>query len=205
MVSFTRLGIPIIATLIVGGLVSFILVFSFYPEKHENVQVDGKCFELKGAAHNTYTNLLAQSKKNYLENLTSNIIDLNSIIPITFTGQNSEIYKFIDKHDIEVTSKQNVIFYPNINGSVIIGNVPGTVLSSIISDISVNDLVPSSKSIPGSISIIPNPQLSQHDFESASLLQNQFVQNGLRIIVKNSDDVTKAECRYQPDHPDNIT
>ena len=140
-----------------------------------------------------------------MENLTSNIIDLNSIIPITFTGQNSEIYKFIDKHDIEVTSKQNVIFYPNINGSVIIGNVPGTVLSSIISNISVNDLVASSKSIPGSISIIPNPQLTQHDFEGASLLQNQFVQNGLRIIVKNSDDVTKAECRYQPDHPDNIT
>jgi hypothetical protein len=205
LISFTRLGIPIIATLIVGGLISFILVFNFYPEKHENVQVDGKCFELKGAAHNTYNHLLAQSKKNYLENLTSKITDLNSIIPVTFTGQNSEIYKFIDKHDITVTSKQNVIFYPNINGSVIIGNVPGTMLSSIINDLSVNDLVPSSKSIPGSISIMPNPQLMQQDFKNASLLRDQFVQTGLRTIVKNSDDATEAECRYQPDHPDNIS
>jgi hypothetical protein len=199
MVSFTRLGIPIIATLIVGGLISFILVFSFYPEKHENVQMDGKCFELKGTAHNIYIHLLAQSKKNYLEILTSKITDLNSIIPITFTGQNPEIYKFIDKHDIAVTFKQNVIFYPNINGSVIIGNVPGTMLSSIINDLSLNDLLPSSKSIPGSISIMPNAQLTEQDFQNASLLQNQFVQNGLRTIVKNSDDVTEAECRYQPD------
>jgi hypothetical protein len=191
--------------LIVGGLISFFLVFNFYPEKHENVQVDGKCFELKGAAHNTYNHLLAQSKKNYLENLTSKITDLNSLVPITFTGQNSEIYKFIDKHDIAVTSKQNVIFYPNINGSVIIGNVPGTMLSSIINNISLNDLALSSKSIPGSISIMPNDQLTEQDFENASLLQDQFVQNGLRNIVKNSDDVTGAECRYQPDYPDKIT
>ncbi|HJR85149.1 MAG TPA: hypothetical protein VJ772_07255 [Nitrososphaeraceae archaeon] len=76
--------------------------------------------------------------------------------------------------------------------------MPGTTLSSIINDISVNDLMPSSKSILGSISIIPNPQLTQKNFENASLLQNQFVQNGLRTIVKNSEDVTEAECRYQP-------
>jgi hypothetical protein len=205
LISFTRLGIPIIATLIVGGLISFMLVFNFYPEKHENVKVDGKCFELKGTAHNTYTHLLAQSKKNYLEKLTSNIIDLNSILPITFTGQNSEIYKFIDKHDIAVTSKQNVIFYPNINGSVIIGNVRGTTLSNIINNLSINDLLASSKSIAGSISIMPNSQITAQDFQNASLLQNQFVQTGLRTIVKNSDDVTEAECRYQPDNPDNIT
>jgi len=188
----------------VGGLISFILVFNFYPEKHENVQVDGKCFELKGSAHNTYNHLFAESKKNYLENLTSKITDPNSIIPITFTGQNSEIYKFIDKYGIEVTSKKSVLFYPHINGSVIIGNVSGTILSSIIKDISQDDLVPSSKSILGSISIMPNAQMTERDFENASLLRDQFVQNGLRNIVKNSDDVTAAECRYQPDHLNNI-
>jgi hypothetical protein len=197
MVSFTRLGIPIIGSLIVGGLISFIIVFNFYPEKHENVQVDGKCFELKGAAHNAYNQLLAQSKKNYLKILTSEISNSSAMIPITFTGQNTEIYSFVDKYDIAVTSRQNITFYPNTQGSVIIGNVSGITLSVIVNNLSLNDLLASSKSIPGSISIIPNEQITQLELENASLLEKGFVQNGLTTIIKNSDDVAAAECRYQ--------
>ena len=205
MVSFTRLGIPIIASLIVGGIISFILVFSFYPEKHENVQMDGKCFELKGTAHDTYTHLLAQSKKNYMKSLTSKIINPNSMIPITFTGQNSEINEFANKHEVIITSEKNVIFYPNVNGSVITGNVSGKMLSTIINNMSINDLLASSKSIAGSISIMPSSQITAQDLHNASLLQNQFVQNGLRAIIYNSDDINPAECRYQPGGRDNIS
>jgi hypothetical protein len=197
MVSFTRLGIPIIGSLIVGGLISFIIVFNFYPEKHENVQVDGKCFELKGTAHNAYNQLLAQSKKDYLKILTSEISNPSTMIPITFTGQNTEIYRFVDKYDIAVTSRQNITFYPNTQGSVIIGNVSGITLSVIVNNLSLNDLLASSKSILGSISIIPNKQITQLELENASLLEKKFVQNGLTTIIKNSDDVSPAECRYQ--------
>lgn len=195
MTSFTRLGIPIIASLIVGSLISFFIVFNFYPEKHENIQIDGNCYELTGNAHKAYNYLVAQSKKNYLTLLLSKISEMNTIIPITFTGQNTEIDKFIDRYNITVTSEQSVTFYPNINGSVINGNISGIGLSGIIKNLSVNDLLATSKSIPGSVSIMPNTQITTEEFIDVSLLQNQFIQNGLRSILNNSEGVRPAECR----------
>jgi hypothetical protein len=94
---------------------------------------------------------------------------------------------------------------PNVNGSVIIGNVSGIMLSIIIKNLSINDLLASSKSIAGRISIMPNSQITEQDFQNASLLQNQFVQNGLRAIISNSDNIAPAECRYQPNRGDNIS
>src|ERR671919_934889 len=201
VVSFTRLGVPIIASLLVGGIVSFIIVFNSYPEKHENIQVNGKCFELKGTAHNGYNELVAQSKKNYIKILASKITSPHTMIPITFTGQNTEINEFVNKNEIAITSKQNVIFYPNINGSVVIGNISGSMLSTIINNLTINDLLASSKSIEGSISIIPNTQIPQQEFDKASVVQKQLVQDGLKEIIKNSSGISQAECRYQPDQP----
>jgi hypothetical protein len=42
MVDYGRLAIPAILILAVGGVISFFLAYNFYPEKHENVTVDGK-------------------------------------------------------------------------------------------------------------------------------------------------------------------
>lgn len=201
MISFTRLGLPIIASLIIGGIVSFIIVFNSYPEKHENILLNGKCYELKGTAHTAYNELLAQGKKNYMKTLTTKITSPEMQIPITFTGQNTEINEFVNKHQIAITSKQNVIFYPNINGSVVVGNISASMLSNIINNLRIDDLLPSSKSIAGSVSIIPNQQISEEEFDIASVLQKQFVQNGLMEIINNSSGVSQAECRYQPDEP----
>jgi hypothetical protein len=50
MVNYALIAIPLIAMLVIGGVISFFIVFSFYPEKHENISIDGKCYELVGAA-----------------------------------------------------------------------------------------------------------------------------------------------------------
>jgi len=197
--SFTRLGVPIIATLIVAGIISFIIVFNSYPEKHENIQLNGKCYELKGTAHREYNDLLAQGKKNYMKTLITKITNSRTQIPITFTGQNTEVNEFVNKHQIAITSKQNVIFYPNINGSVVIGNISASILSNIINNLTIDDLLSASKSIAGSVSIIPNAEIPQHEFDIASLLQKQFVQNRLIEIINNSSGISQAECRYQAD------
>ena len=57
MVDYGRLAIPAILILAVGGVISFFLAYNFYPEKHENVTVDGRCYELLDAAHKQYVNL----------------------------------------------------------------------------------------------------------------------------------------------------
>ena len=199
MVSFTRLGIPIIAALIIGGLISFLLVFNFYPEKHENIQIDGKCYELTGDAHKTYNSLISQSKKNSLVSQINKIENMNASIPITFVGQNTEIDDFIDKYQILVTTRANITLFPNIAGSVISGNISAINLSSIINKLDLNNLSSTSKTLEGSLAVIPNRQITPQEFKEISLLQERFLQDGLRKIIKNLDGVSPAECRYQPD------
>ncbi len=60
MLDITRLAVPAIAILAIGGVISFLLAYSFYPEKHENVTVDDRCYELLGTAHEQYVNLAAR-------------------------------------------------------------------------------------------------------------------------------------------------
>ena len=199
MVSFTRLGIPIIAALIIGGLISFLLVFNFYPEKHENIQIDGKCYELTGDAHKAYNSLISQSKKNSLVSQINKIENMNAIIPITFVGQNTEIDDFIDKYQILVTTRDNITLFPNIAGSVVSGNISAINLSSIINKLDLNSLSSASKTLEGSLAVIPNSQLTPQEFKEVSLLQERFVQDGLRKIIRNLEGVNSAECRYQPE------
>ena len=60
MINYSRLALPAILILAIGGVISFLLAYNFYPEKHENVTIDGKCYELLDAAHEQYENLAAR-------------------------------------------------------------------------------------------------------------------------------------------------
>src|ERR671923_1092822 len=113
MVNYGLIAIPLIALLVIGGLISFFIVFSFYPEKHENVSIDGKCYELIGAAHAKITNLTAEMKITKLLLQISKIESQNAVIPIIFNGNDSETKNFIDKYDLVVTSNLKVIYFPN--------------------------------------------------------------------------------------------
>src|SRR5918994_1461025 len=117
--NYTKFAIPIIAALIVGGLVSFFIVYNFYPEKHENIKVDGKCYELTGRAHQRYINLTSRVEKNSLLLQLNKVEDNNASIPIRFTGENGASKNFIDRNHIIVKFKQNVTLYPDIIGSIV--------------------------------------------------------------------------------------
>ena len=183
--------------LIIGGLVVFFIVYNFYPEKHENIKVDGKCYELTGRAHQRYINLTSRVEKNSLLLQLNKVEDNNASIPIRFTGENGAIKNFIDRYHIIVKSKQNVTLYPDIIGSIVSGNILLTSLSSIIENLSLDDLSVASKSIEGSISIIPNEHITVQEIKDISLLKNKLMQNGLRNIVANPNGVSPAECRYR--------
>ena len=43
LIKYGSFAIPIIVALIIGGVIRFLVVYSFYPEKHENINIDGKC------------------------------------------------------------------------------------------------------------------------------------------------------------------
>jgi hypothetical protein len=195
--NYTRFAIPIIAALIVGGLVSFFIVYSFYPEKHENIKIDGKCYELTGAAHHAFINLTSRIEKNSLLLQLNKVEDINATIPITFTGEHSAIKNFININHIMVTSIENVTLYPNIVGNIINGNISIMSLSSIVEGLSLDDLSAASISIQGSISIMANEHITNQEMKDISILKNKLLQNGIKNIVATHNGVKPAECRYR--------
>ena len=80
MLSYDLLMIPLIAILVIGGVIGFFAVYSFYPENHENVSIDGKCYELVGMAHQKITNLTAEMKIRKMLLQLSKIEPQNAII-----------------------------------------------------------------------------------------------------------------------------
>jgi hypothetical protein len=195
--NYTRFAIPIIAALIVGGLVSFFIVYSFYPEKHENIKINGKCYELTGAAHHAFINLTSRIEKNSLLLQLNKVEDINVTIPITFTGEHSAIKNFININHIMVTSIENVTLYPNIVGNIINGNISIMSLSSIVEGLSLDDLSAASISIQGSISIMANEHITNQEMKDISILKNKLLQNGIKNIVARHNGVKPAECRYR--------
>lgn len=195
MVNYGLISIPLIATLVIGGAISFFLVFSFYPEKHENVNIDGRCYELIDAAHEKITNLTAEIKITKMLLQISKIEPQNAVIPIIFNGNDSETKSFIDKYNLAVTSNQKVIYFPNINGSVVTANITKTDLQNIVGNLSILDAIPSSKSVAGSIGIQPNKYITHEEYRDISLLLDKIQKSRLMDIVYNSDGVSPAECR----------
>ena len=195
LIKYGTLAIPIIVALIIGGVISFLVVYSFYPEKHENISIDGKCYELTDMAHEAFTNLVAENKKNTLLLQLKKSEENDASIPITFNGRISDIDNFINRYHIAVTSKQNVTYYPDIVGSVVQGYVTKMGLQSIIENLSLYDLYPSSKTVAGSIGIQPNKYITPNEARDVSFILDKFMTNGLRDIVDKSDGVKSAECR----------
>jgi hypothetical protein len=197
MVNYGLIAVPLVAILVIGGFISFFIVFSFYPEKHENVSIDGKCYELVGAAHEKITSLTAEMKITKMLLQISKIESQNAVIPIIFNGKDSETRNFIDEHDLAVTSYQKVIYFPNINGSVVTANITKTDLQSIVGNLSISDVIPSSKSVVGSIGIQPNIYITYDEDKNVSALLDKIQKSRLMDIVFNTDGVSHAECRNE--------
>ena len=197
MANYALIAIPLIAILVIGGLISFFIVFSFYPEKHENVRIDGKCYELVGATHEKITSLTAEMKITKMLLQVSKIESKNAIIPIIFNGKVSETKNFIDEYNLAVSSNQKVIYFPNINGSVVTANITKTDLQSIVGNLSISDVIPSSKSVAGSIGIQPNKYITHDEDKDVSSLLDKIQKSRLMDIVFNSDGVSPAECRNE--------
>lgn len=197
MVNYGLIAVPLIAILVIGGVISFFVVFSFYPEKHENVSINGKCYELVDMAHEKITNLTAEMKITKTLLQISKIESQNALIPITFNGKDTETSQFIEKHNLAVISNKKVIYFPNINGSVVTANITKTDLQGIVGNLSILDVMPSSKSVVGSIGIQPNKYLTYDEDKDVSLLMDKIQKNRLMDIIYNSDGVSPAECRNE--------
>jgi hypothetical protein len=195
MLDGTRLAVSIIVILAIGGAISFVLAYSFYPEKHENVTVDGKCYELLDAAHEEYVKLAARKDIETLKLQLSKVEPKYAMVSIIFSGRNSDIEQFRHSYQLTETSQQKVKYYPNIDASVVTANISKSELQNIIGNLTLKDVYPSAKTVAGSIGIKPNNYITSAEGKDISIKSNEFMSNGIRQIIDNSYSAKSAYCR----------
>ena len=203
MVDFRALAIPAIIVLLVGGTISFFMAFSFYPEKHVNVKINGECYEFLDNAYTKYKKLQAE-KELLIFRLQANAIGPpNTIIPVIFSGTGEEVDDFVKRYNIDIITSQKIGANNNyIDKYVVKATMTKQDFERIINDLTIKDLDPLTKSISGSIGLQPNSYITEQEGEQISLYSKDFMRNGIQQIIDASnanssdyDGVKQAECR----------
>src|SRR5918994_2407586 len=203
MVNLRGLAIPAIIVLLVGGTISFFMAFSFYPEKHVNIKINGECYEFLDEAYAKYKKLQAE-KELLIFRLQANAIESpNTILPVIFSGTREEVNDFVNRYDIKTITSQRVGANNNyVDKYIVKAIMTKQDFERIIDDLTVKDLDPLTKSISGSIGLQPNSYITEQEGEQISLYSKDFMRNGIQQITDASnanssdyDGVKQAECR----------
>ena len=73
--------------------------------------------------HKQYVNLAASRDIETLRLQLSKVESNDAIIPIIFSGKDTDIEQFKHKYSLMVTSQQKVKYFPNIDASVVTANI----------------------------------------------------------------------------------
>ncbi|HEX6646426.1 MAG TPA: hypothetical protein VF047_04545 [Nitrososphaeraceae archaeon] len=190
-----KLAFPGILALLAIGTVGFLLAFSYYPEKHVNVNIDGKCYELLDASHEKHKILRAENEINVKQMQLNMIEQSDARLPIVFSGFKESIDDFIRQYDIRnIISLQKVSDNPAFDKYIIKTTLSKNELQEIVNDLTVSDFYPT-LSVKGSLGLGPNKYISSEEGKVISAESKDFMQNGIKNIVKYNVGIKLAECR----------
>ena len=201
MIDYYKFAIPGIVVVIIGGMISGIMAYNFYPEKHVNVNIDdGKCYELLDSANVKYQNLAANNK---IEILKLQLDAINSekeqavILPVTFSGTQAGISDFTDKYNIiNIISDTPISDNSNVDKRIVKATITKSEFQRIVNDLTLKDVKPLSETVAGSIGLQPNTYITPAEGKQISSSSNDFMREGIHEIVQsNYDGVKSAECR----------
>jgi len=193
--SFSQLAIPGILVLLVGGTIGFLLAFNYYPEKHVNVNVDGRCYELLDAANEKHTILRAQNEIN-IKKMQLNMIEYSDAsLPVTFSGFKENVDDFIKQYNIRnIISIQKVSDNPTFDKYIIKATLSKNELQKIVNDLTLTDYYPT-LSVRGGVGLGPNKYISSEERKGISAESKDFMENGIKDIVESNVGIKSAECR----------
>ena len=196
--NFYKLVFPGILVLLVVGTVGFLLAYSYYPEKHVNVDIDGTCYELLDASNEKHKILSAENEIN-VKKMQLNMIEYgNASLPIVFSGFKESVYDFIKYYNMEnITSVQKVSDNPTFDKFIIKATLSKNELQEIVNDLTISDFYPT-VSVKGSVGLGPNKYISSEEGKVISAESKDFMQNGIKNIVESNIEVggvKLAECR----------
>ena len=196
--NFYKLVFPGILVLLVVGTVGFLLAYSYYPEKHVNVDIDGTCYELLDASNEKHKILSAENEIN-VKKMQLNMIEYgDASLPIVFSGFKESVYDFIKYYNMEnITSVQKVSDNPTFDKFIIKATLSKNELQEIVNDLTISDFYPT-VSVKGSVGLGPNKYISSEEGKVISAESKDFMQNGIKNIVQSNIEVggvKLAECR----------
>jgi hypothetical protein len=201
MIDYYKFAIPAIVVVIIGGMVSGLMAYNFYPEKHVNVNIGGKCYELLDSANVKYQSLAAENEIEILR-LQLDAIETEqqqqATLPVTFSGTQAGISDFTDKYNINTISDKSISDNSNVDKRIVKATISKSEFQRIVNDLTLEDVYPSSKTVAGSIGLQPNTFITPEEGKQISLNSNEFMREGIHEIIAsedNNDGVKPAECR----------
>lgn len=194
---YRKLSLPAIIIFVIGGVISFLLAFNFYPEKHVNVNIDGKCYELLDKANMQYQNLAASNRLLVLKMQIDYIESADAKIPIIFSGYEERINEFLQIYPFQIIEKQNITnsVNPSLNKNIVKAIVSKNELSNLINNSKISDFYQYSNSIIGSIGIQSTQYFTLEEGKAVSNKSKELMYNGLKEIIESKEGVKSAECR----------
>ena len=193
--SFYKLAFPGILALLAVGTVGFLLAFSYYPEKHVNVDIDGTCYELLDESNEKHKILRAENEIKIKQMQLNMIEHGDASLPIVFSGFKDSVDEFIKQYDIRnIISMQKVSDNPKFDKFIIKATSSKNELQKIVNDLTLGDFYPT-LSVKGSVGLGPNKYISSEEGKVISAESKDFMQNGIKSIVESNVGIKVAECR----------
>lgn len=205
MANLQSIIIPGIVIGLIGGITIFLVAYSYYPEKHLNVNLNGRCFEFLDSAFSDYENLEFNNEILIKVLQTKAIGGPETMVPVSYVGSESQVDKFIQGYLLEVTN------YYKQKGSnlvadkiVIKGKMRNSDIVTYLGDISKTKENIVSRNSLHNFGILPNKYISSFEGMKISKTTDKFMENGLKAISANDLGVNKAECRTKIIYGDTI-
>ena len=196
--SLYKLAFPGIVALLAVGTAGFLLAFSYYPEKHVNVDIDGKCYELLDVSNEKHKILRAENEINVKQMQLNMIEHKDTSLPIVFNGFKRDLDDFINQYDIRnILSVQKVSENPTFDKFIIKATLSKIDLQKIVNDLTISDFYPI-LSVKGSVGLGPNKYISTEEGKVISTESKKFMQKGIKNIVESNievEGIKLAECR----------
>ncbi len=196
--SLYKLAFPSILALLAVGTAGFLLAFSYYPEKHVNVGIDGKCYELLDVSNEKHKILRAENEINVKQMQLNMIEHKDTSLPIVFSGFKKDLDDFINQYDIRnILSVQKVSENPTFDKFIIKATLSKIDLEKIVNDLTISDFYPI-LSVKGSVGLGPNKYISTEEGKVISAESKKFMEKGIKNIVESNikvEGIKLVECR----------
>ena len=117
------------------------------------------------------------------------------VYPLPFRGFKENVDDFIKQYNIRnIISMQKVSDNPTFDKFIIKATLSKNELQKIVNDLQLSDFYPT-LSVKGSIGLGPNQYISSEEQKIILAESKEFMENGIKNIVKSNIGIKLAECR----------